>query len=683
MIIEVACPIPVLKTFDYELPQSLGDFDPASLPGRRVRVPFGFRTAEGVICAVKETTGSPGMKLKSAIAVLDEEPVLSASMVSLGKWLSERYLCSPGEGLFALLPPAGKPSFQDSGFHHPDAARAGGSVELTQDQKAAASRLHDIVFAGEPRAVLLRGVAAAGKTEVYLAAIHDVLQTGRTVLYLVPEIGLAAQAADFLRSRFGADAVCLWHSDLPLKSRRENWWRVRRSEAQIVVGARSAALAPLDHIGLIVVDEEQDTAFKEERKPRFHARDVALHRALENRAVALFGTATPSLELYLKTQTGEAELIELNERAVAAGAPAMKLVDLKAERARGSLSPTLQAAMAACLGRHEQAILFLNRRGFHRFLRCPNCAWVARCEKCGVSLVHHKGAAAQAVAPTAIEVAKRKKGMKTLSGGLSCHICGLKTGIPTSCPECKHGKLHAGGTGTERLAEDVMEAFPWARVLRWDSDTAAKAGGHEGIYRDFAEGKADVLIGTQVVAQGFNFPKVTLVGVVDADVPLYLPDFRAAERAFQHVMQVGGRAGREMVTGDVIIQTRHADHYALSYAARMDHRGFAEAELRFREDLNYPPYSHIVRVRTDARDLKRAEDDMNRLITWLTRDDSDFLVGVLGPTPVRATGAAARQLQCLVKIPSALRDPFLAAFRGFLGEKGGRFWIDVDPETVF
>jgi primosomal protein N' (replication factor Y) len=279
---------------------------------------------------------------------------------------------------------------------------------------------------------------------------------------------------------------------------------------------------------------------------------------------------------------------------------------------------------------------------------------------------------------------KKKKGKEgSFAGGLVCHLCGNHAPIPPACPECHHPKLHAGGTGTERLAEEVVEDFPWARVVRWDSDSAKRAGSHESFYRDFAQGKADILIGTQVVAQGFNFPNVTLVGVVDADLPLHLPDFRAAERAFQHVTQVGGRAGRQLVTGDVIIQTRSADHYALLHAAHGDYRGFAEEELRFREDLNYPPFSHVILVRTEARDRAKAEADIGRLLDWLASDTIDPPVGALGPAPAQGPRGKSKQMQCLLKIPNVRFEPFLDQFRAFLRDAGVRFWIDVDPESVF
>ncbi|MBV9080854.1 MAG: primosomal protein N', partial [Elusimicrobia bacterium] len=645
-------------------------------------------------------------KLKPAAALLDEEPLLSPAMMELGLWLSRRYLCSPGEGLFALLPPgAGAAAAPDSRSSVSDETMPVQTADqppvLTHDQSSAAEAVHRAVFSGKFEAILLRGVAAAGKTEVYFSAIRDVLTSGRAVLYLVPEIGLATQAADALKKRFGEDNVLVWHSDLPLKERRERWWRIRGSEAAIVVGARSAALAPLPNIGLIVVDEEQDSAFKEDRKPRFHARDVAMKRARDHEAVVVFGSATPSLELYHLARAGGATFLRLNERAVAASAPVVRIVDLKKDKARGALSAPLKQAIGARLKRHEQTILFLNRRGFHRFLRCPECGWVARCPRCGIAFVHHKRAAsagASAAEKSALDAAttvppeppptrthgptapgRRRK--RPLVGSLVCHLCGAHEPIPAACPECRHLKLHAGGTGTERVAEEVVEEFPWARTLRWDSDSAARRGANEEIFREFLDEKADVLIGTQLVAQGFNFPHVTLVGVVDADVPLHLPDFRASERAFQLVMQVGGRAGRELVTGDVLIQTRNADHYALAFAERGDYDGFADAELRFREDLNYPPFTRLVLIRTESKSAARAESDLAGFLTWLADDPVGNQAAVLGPTPTRGDGA--KQLQCLLKVPTAVSDQFLETLRGRLSQGGPRLWVDVDPQNVF
>jgi len=685
MILEVSCPIPVLKSFDYFAPDGMPE-DPAEAIGRRVLVPFGFRAMTGVVSAVKDDSAAGSMKMKKATHLLDEEPLLSPSMMELGRWMSRRTLCSLGEALFALLPHVGTKGFQDpdvSHDHHAQAVDVGTAPTLTHDQVAATQRLHEAVFGGEHKVFVVRGVAAAGKTEVYLAAIKDAVTAGKSVLYLVPEIGLASQAADILRERFGEDSVLLWHSDLTPKRRRDAWWEIKRQEVPIVVGTRSAALVPLENIGLIVVDEEQDSAFKEERKPRFHARDVALQRARDNGAVLIYGSATPSLETFFMTMNGAAALIELNERAVAAAAPMARLVDLKVDKPRGgSISSTLRKALSERLQRHEQAILFLNRRGFHRFLRCPQCGWVARCEKCGIAYVHHKGTSARPLPPEDREDPKKRRS-RAVGGGLTCHLCAAHAPIPTACPECKHAKLHAGGTGTERLAEEIVEEFPWAKVLRWDSDSAKKAGAHDAMYRDFSQGKADILIGTQVVAQGFNFPNVTLVGVVDADQPLHMPDFRAAERAFQHVTQVGGRAGRELVTGDVIIQTRSADNYALIHAARSDYPGFAEEELRFREDLNYPPYSHIVLVRTESKDNVKAEADMEKLLGWLRDDTAEPPIGALGPAPAHGPRGKSKQVQCLLKVPNERFETFLSEFRRFLAEGGKKFWVDVDPENVF
>jgi primosomal protein N' (replication factor Y) len=462
---------------------------------------------------------------------------------------------------------------------------------------------------------------------------------------------LAIQTYHVLAQACGENHVILWHSDISEKERLEHWWRIKRGEVSIVVGARSAVLTPVPNLGVVIVDEEQDSTYKEERKPRFHAREVAIHLAETNGALAMMGSATPSVDMMHRVNTGEITLVELQERAVKASRPHIDIVDLKKEKFKGALSLPLHKALEDRLKLHQKSILFLNRRGFFRYLRCPVCSWVARCPNCDIALGHRK------------------------TKPLSCHYCAYQSNAPKNCPVCKHDKLFAGGYGTERLEAEVQEKFPWAHILRWDKDSAAKRGQHEKIFQQFSAGEVDILVGTQMVAQGFNFPGVTLVGVIDADVPLYAADFRAAEHAFQWITQVAGRAGREMVTGDVIIQTRHPDHYALHFAAQMDYKGFAAAELQFREDLNYPPYTHLVRIVTQSKNSGRSEKDMDQLVEWASNLEGEFPIGVLGPSKVK------KDLQVLLKVPLPMFRRFLEALKEFLAARSNRFWVDVDPES--
>lgn len=539
-------------------------------------------------------------------------------------------------------------------------------LQLTEGQKAAAQKIHEAVFRHEPSAFLLRGVAASGKTEIYLSAIKDALDQGKSVLYLVPEIGLCVQSAEILKERFGDKNVCVYHSDISPKERFENWWKIKRGEWPIVVGARSAALLPAPDLGVIIVDEEQDRAYKEDRKPRFHVRDVAFERARQNNAAVIFGTASPSLELFQEMREGRVELLELEERVVQASAPQVRIIDVRTEKKYGSLAPSLLTAIGERLKKNEQTILFLNRRGFHRTLRCSNCEWVARCEKCGVTLVQHKRTNDQA-----------SKHLEAST--LRCHTCSNSCPPPVSCPECHHKKLTSGGTGTQRVEEEIKEKFPWVKVARWDRDSAKKRGAQERIFQEFREGDIDVLVGTQIVAQGFNFPKVTLVGVVDADAPLYIPDFRAAEHAYQLLTQVAGRAGRELVTGEVLVQTRQPDHYAIKFASHMDFSGFAEEELRFRQDLNYPPFSNLIQIQTTSQQAAKAQADMQKLVEWVSALNLAEPIGILGPTASRRKKRGVTRFQVLLKVPNAAFREFLDVFGIFYEENFNRFSVDVNP----
>lgn len=688
MILDVALPVPLPKTFDYLLPPGADESDPNRLIGRRVRVPFGRKQSTGVVVAVKDVS-SGSFQLKHALEFLDPEPALTAPMLELAAWLARRTVCSFGEAVFALLPPGkNKSAPRDpagtAAFDELHEGRHGSSPQLTGDQTEAARRIHEAIYSDRPSTFLLHGVAAAGKTEVYLAAIKDALDQGKTALYLVPEIGLAMQTMDVLKTRFGHHSIVLWHSDIAPTQRAADWERIRSGIVSIVVGPRSAALAPLANVKVVIVDEEHDHSYKEERKPRFHARDVALFRARQTGGVAVLGSATPSLESFHSAETGEAILLTLNERAIPARAPEIRVVNVASEKTRGALSPSLQKAIGERLRTREQAILFLNRRGFFRFLRCPSCSWVAECPQCAVAVVYHKAELPESPQP-AISPKREKVGVKgrKKKAGLWCHYCGYFATPPESCPQCGQKKMYSGGYGTQRVVEEVQALFPWARIARWDRDAIGRKGKQEEIFRQFREGESDILVGTQMVAQGFNFPHATLVGVVDADLPLHIPDFRAGERTFQLLAQVAGRAGRAMVTGEVILQTKNPDHYALAFASALDYPGFAREELKHREDLNYPPFSHLVQVLSQARDPRKSDAQIHRLAEWAAGLPLDPPIGVLGPRPaLHLTKAGKTRFQLLLKVKNAVFDEFLELLSDFIAPTPHQFMVDVDPETM-
>lgn len=462
---------------------------------------------------------------------------------------------------------------------------------LTDAQALAAQAIGAHVRAQAGRTLLLHGVTGSGKTEVYLDAVAQTLALGRSALILLPEIGLTAQVLDLFKARFGEDEVAVLHSALSLGERHDEWRRIKTGAARVVVGARSAVFAPLPALGLVILDEEHDGSYKQDTHPRYHARDAAQFLAAQTGATVLLGSATPSLESYYKAQTGEYVLLQLAERISDRPLPPVQIVDLREEMkppapARDPQAPpgtpkpekpppsvlgaALLEAMTQRLARREQIILFLNRRGFASFLLCRDCGFTFHCPNCDVSLTYHQGA--------------------TL---LQCHHCDFRRRAPSVCPSCGGLRLRPFGLGTERVEQAVAQQFPQARTLRMDRDTMARKGAHAETLRAFRRREADVLVGTQMIAKGLDFPNVTLVGVVSADTALNIPDFRAPERAFQLLTQVAGRAGRGELRGNVIIQTFTPGHDSVQRASRHDYVGFYGEAIEQRKELGYPPFSHM------------------------------------------------------------------------------------------
>ncbi|HWR97237.1 MAG TPA: primosomal protein N' [Candidatus Methanoperedens sp.] len=529
---------------------------------------------------------------------------------------------------------------------------------------------------GAARPLLLHGVTGSGKTEIYLRAIRS-LPADRQALLLVPEVSLTVQLIRHLRDRLPF-AIAVWHHQLSDGEKYDLWRALRRGEVRAVVGTRSAVFAPLPRLGLVVVDEEQDSSFKQEETPCYHARDAAIERAARCHAAAILGSATPSLESRRLAETGTYELLRLPERYTGLPLPAVEIVDLRehtgaapgAPRTRRGdhrlLSPPLVEAAAAALAQGDQVLFFLNRRGFAPHTQCRTCGAGISCPNCRVSLVFH--------APERIHL---------------CHYCGFRAGAPEVCPSCGAPALRLAGSGTQRLEEEIRGAFPGREVVRLDSDTAARKGAGARLIADFESGRADILVGTQLVAKGLHFPRLTLVGVISTDLLLNLPDFRAAERAFSLVAQVAGRAGRGVRPGRVLVQTRQPGHYALEAAQRHDYEAFYATETAFRRELDYPPFFELVALRIDAPDpgrLGTADDAIASQVREALR--SAIEIGqchVLGPVPAPLEKLRNRwRSQILVKAHplEAATDP-LRAIAGRLHEEtrraGARLLIDVGP----
>ena len=485
------------------------------------------------------------------------------------------------------------------------------ALVLNEEQEAAVQAItQQIGYGGKP--FLLEGVTGSGKTEVYLQVIQEALSCGKTAIMLVPEISLTPQVTNRFIARFGKK-VAILHSGLSNGERYDEWRKVERGEAQVVVGARSAIFAPLKNIGAIIIDEEHEASYKQDSNPRYHARDVALLRAKYNQAVLVLGSATPSLESRARAGKGVYHFLQLTKRAKPqAQIPEVEIVDFRdyiGQNEASNFTPVLLEAIQDKLDRKEQVVLMLNRRGYSSFVMCRECGTVDTCPNCDISLTLH---------------------MDTKS--MNCHYCGFSKGIPHSCPNCSSRSIRYYGTGTQKAYDELAEAFPQARILRMDVDTTRKKGSHEQILKEFGEGRADILLGTQMIAKGLDFPNVTLVGVLNADTALNLPDFRSSERTFQLLTQVAGRAGRAEKEGHVIIQSYNPKHYAITFAKNQDYEGFYAYEMSIRKQLAYPPYYFTVGLtlshKMEAEVVKKSYTVLNMIRSALSEKAQ-----ILGPTP--------------------------------------------------
>ncbi|GEK28086.1 primosomal protein N' [Furfurilactobacillus siliginis] len=485
------------------------------------------------------------------------------------------------------------------------------AMTLHADQAAAVAAITGAIESATPQPFLLEGVTGSGKTEVYLQSIAAALAQGKTALMLVPEIALTPQMVNRVRGRFGKQVAVL-HSGLSAGEKYDEWRRIERHEAAVVVGARSAAFAPLDNIGLIVMDEEHETSYKQDDNPRYHARDVLLWRAKYHHAPVVLGSATPSLESRARAERGVYQSLLLPERINQQPLPPVTVIDMREQlkaHTESNFSTALLDALKLRLERGEQSVLMLNRRGFSSFVMCRDCGFVLKCPNCDVSLVLH---------------------MDTHT--MKCHYCGHEETIPKICPNCHSRRISYYGSGTEKVAAELTTLLPDVRIIRMDADTTRRKGAYEKLLTDFGEHKADILLGTQMIAKGLDYPDVTLVGVLNADTALGLPDFRASERTFQLLTQVSGRAGRADKPGEVFIQTFNPDHYAIQLAQKQDYERFFRVEMKMRHLGNYPPYYYTALITASAQDENVAARRMFELAEQLKAQLSDTTV-ILGPTP--------------------------------------------------
>jgi primosomal protein N' (replication factor Y) len=536
------------------------------------------------------------------------------------------------------------------------------SVLLTGEQTRAFEKLSGLAARPEFRTVLLHGVTGSGKTELYLRLADTVHKSGRGVLMLVPEIALTPAVAAIFRITFG-DRVAIQHSGLSDGERHDQWQRIRRGDVDVVVGTRSAVFAPVHSVGLIIVDEEHDGSYKQEESPRYHGRDVAVVRGRQAGALVVLGSATPSLESFHNAQNGRYDLLTLERRVLDRPMAAVRVVDMREEYAASGpdviLSGPLGAALTERLARREQSIVLLNRRGFATSVFCRQCASTLECPNCSVSLTVHKAA-------------RRAR----------CHYCNYAMGLPKACAHCAGPYLEQLGFGTERVEAEILERYPGVRVARVDRDTVRKRGAIVALLSRFAAGDIDVLVGTQMIAKGHDFPRVTLVGVISADVGLGLADFRAAERTFQLLTQVAGRAGRGEIQGEAIVQTLYPKHYSIRHACRQDYNAFYQDEITFRRGMKYPPAVALINAVVKARTRQGAMDDAGELVTALRFGGEPYRV--LGPAPAplnRLRGEHRAQFF----IKGTNRPAMRQALQLVLSSRPDvrrRTIVDVDPMSV-
>ncbi|MCL2698932.1 MAG: primosomal protein N' [Defluviitaleaceae bacterium] len=597
------------RVFDYRVPEGM-----SLRPGMRVSVPFGAgnKPIPGYVAGLAGQTSYDAEKLKSVISVLGEKPVVTEDLLALAGWMREKYYCTLADCIGCVLPPGLE---LKSPKLRPGADALTGAVSertlapgFTADQKYVLRFFEDKT---DNKPVLIHGVTGSGKTEIYMELTRRTMEAGKDVIMLVPEIALTPQTVAVFLGRFG-DRVAVTHSRLSATERYEQWRKARDGRISVMIGPRSAIFAPFTNLGLIIIDEEHENTYKSETTPKYSAKEVAIERGKTNGALVVLGSATPSIETYHEAETGLIDLAVMPNR-VNEQMPHVEIVDMRAELANGNMSifsRPLAGALTETLEQGNQAILFLNRRGYSTFVSCRRCGAAMKCKNCNVNYTYH-----------------------IRTGALLCHYCGDNIENPKNCPVCGSKYIKYFGTGTQRVEDEVLALLPQARVLRMDFDTTSKKFSHDKILEQFREGKADVLTGTQMIAKGLDFPKVTLVGVIAADLSLNNGDYRAAEITYQLLTQVSGRAGRAESAGKVFIQTYNPEHYAVTCASLNDYAGFFRHEISLRRQMDYPPFTKIFAVVMTGESEKDVISNMQRLRDLMIRFNRKGLFEIIGPAP--------------------------------------------------
>ncbi|HSB48234.1 MAG TPA: primosomal protein N' [Burkholderiales bacterium] len=658
-IIRVALDVPVARLFDYRAPEAT-----AADVGRRVLVPFKKTSAVGVIVELARSTSVPSERMKVAARILRDLPPLAPEDLRLLRFASEYYHHPLGAVVLGALPTRMRrlpsPTREAGGRRSPlPAATAAATTiapRLTDEQAQAVSAICSRFGGFHP--FLLLGVTSSGKTEVYLHAIAAALAAGRQALVLVPEIALTPQLEALIQDRFPETRAVSLHSGLAEVERLEHWRAASSGQARIVLGTRLAVFAPLPELGLIVVDEEQDGSFKQQEGFRYSARDLAVVRARQRGVPVVLGSATPALETYHNAVNGRYTLLALTRR-IGAPPPRIACIDTREDKPHDGLSERLVAALRECVARGEQSLVFINRRGYAPVLMCRSCGWISGCQRCSARLVLH--------------LPERR---------VCCHHCGHVAPPPAQCPDCGNPDLAPVGQGTQRVEEALARLIPQARILRIDRDTTRRRRAWHGMRQRIQERDVDVLVGTQILAKGHDFPHLNLVGVLDSDSTLYSSDFRAAERLFALLTQVAGRAGRGGTRGEVMIQTEFPDHPLYAAMRDQDYRAFADAALAERRHAGFPPFVHQALLRAEAPRLATALQFLRAAARLGRRLEGS--VTAYDPVPAALARRAGRErAQLLVQSASRARlREFLGAWRDALeGLRAtrARWSIDVDP----
>ena len=512
--------------------------------------------------------------------------------------------------------------YQDRIFEHTE------PLQLTEEQSVAIKPILQTIEEKRHDVFLLYGITGSGKTEVYMQSIQKVLEEGREGIVLVPEISLTPQMVNRFKGRFG-DEVAVLHSGLSIGEKYDEWRKIQRKEVRVAVGARSAIFAPFENLGIIIIDEEHETSYKQEDNPRYHARDVAIERARTHNCPVILGSATPSLETFARAKKGVYQLLTLSKRMNDQSLPTVDIVDMREELREGNrtmFSRVLYDKLQDRLMKKEQTVLFLNKRGHSSFVMCRDCGYVIQCPNCDISLTYHR-----------------------YQQQMKCHYCGYEAVVPTICPECTSEHIRYFGTGTQKVEEELGKIFPEARVIRMDVDTTSRKGSHEKLLTAFEEGKADILLGTQMIAKGLDFPNITLVGVLSADTMLHLPDFRSSEKTFQLLTQVSGRAGRHELAGEVVIQTYSPEHYSIELASQQDFDQFYQKEMMIRKIHQYPPFYYLALITVSHEELMKVVDVTEKISVTLSSRLSKG-AHILGPVacPIPRINNKYRY-QCIVK----------------------------------